>query len=280
MPYLIAAITLVTLGAGIGWNLAPDTPDNAVEPLHITSDTSSSELKAIETKLNELILQLENERQARQALQKTVARLSSSFERRSDADATDETPVIDNATTAHTPNMNFGNMTLPEPVDAQQTLLALGLDNAEIETLEKRTEQQEMEQLYLQNQARREGWYGTRRYFEESRKLESNTNIYREELGDDRYDKYLFQSGQNNRVIAQSIISGSPAEQTGMQAGDIIYRYGDKRIFSWNDLTSATADGDPQQVVRLEIIRDGQMLEFYMKRGPLGIRLGSDRVSP
>jgi S1-C subfamily serine protease len=137
-----------------------------------------------------------------------------------------------------------------------------------------------MQQLYLQNQARREGWYGTRRYFEELRKSEGKENIYRQELGDDQYDKFLFESGQNNRVIATDVLSGSPAEKVGIKSDDIILSYDGKRIFSWNDLTTATAEGDPQQLARIEVIRDNQPIEFYLKRGPIGIRLGSKKIQP
>lgn len=289
MPYIIGVILILSIGIGIGWSLAPESSSHTIETVSDSSQSvDATNIKEINSKLNDLVLQLENERQARKHLQQSLAQLRQDLKKTGienlSEDITealpDETTVSDPASAANVASAQMNQFGVQNVSDREQALLSVGLDNADIDKIDKRIEQQEMQQLYLQNKARREGWYGTQRYFEESRNLSSNSNIYREELGDDRYDRYLYESGQNNRVLVQSVISGSPAEQVGLIEGDVIYRYGDKRIFGWNDLTSATAEGDPSQVIRIEIKRKDQSLEFYVKRGPLGIRLGSDRVNP
>ena len=286
MPYFISALVLLTIGIGLGWGLSRDDDPAAEDSQSFTSSQSSGDsIHTLSTKIDELTLQLENERQHRVSLENDLIKLRKLVT----ANIT-QNPAI----TAHG---DISNDTSPLPEDdsaniaqantlengmtkIQQALIAVGMDGDLMERIEQRVEKQEMQQLYLQNQARREGWYGTSRYFEEQRKADSEDNVYREELGDERYDKFLFETGQNNRVTAYNVLSGSPAEKVGMQANDIVYSYNDKRIFSWDDLTRATAEGDPQQVVRIEVIRDGEPLEFYLKRGPLGIRLGSLKVNP
>lgn len=166
-----------------------------------------------------------------------------------------------------------------ETTRQQQTLLALGLDQAAIERLNQRREKREMDELYLRNKSVREGWFQTEKYALERRKI-TNTNIYREEMGDELYDKYLYDTGQFNRVEVQSVLTGSPAEKVGLSDGDIIYRYDGERIYGWTDLTNATAQGDPNQTVKVEVLRNGETVDVYMQRGPLGIRINSNRINP
>lgn len=286
MPYFISALVLLTVGIGLGWGLSRDDDPAVGDPRSfISSQSSGDSIHALSTKIDELVLQLENERQHRISLENDLIKLRKLV-------SANITPVP--ATTVHDdlsnnvsrqPENNSANIAQANTLEngmtkIQQALIAVGMDGDLMERIEQRVEKQEMQQLYLQNQARREGWYGTSRYFEEQRKADSGDNVYREELGDERYDKFLFETGQNNRVTAYNVLSGSPAEKVGIQANDIVYSYDDKRIFSWDDLTTATAEGDPQQMVRVEVIRDGEPLEFYLKRGPLGIRLGSQKVNP
>ncbi|MDH5547105.1 MAG: PDZ domain-containing protein [Gammaproteobacteria bacterium] len=284
-PALMLALVLI-IGLGIGWSISRNSVDNDVAEKIDAIATDDISLESLRLKVNELILIVENERQARQTLQRKYEQLqkqlivasasvhpSNSATENSDASNQTSATGSDESTINAFQNDDRLN-------EVQQALMSLGMDTVAMEKIQHRVEQQEMQQLYLQNQARREGWYGTRRYFEETDKLESKGNVYREELGDRRYDKFLFQSGQNNRVKVQSVLSGSPAESIGLQENDIVYTYGDKRIFNWNDLTNATAAGDPQQMARVEVLRNGELIEFYIKRGPMGIRLGSARVDP
>lgn len=162
----------------------------------------------------------------------------------------------------------------------EEALMTVGLDTAAVERIGQRLESIEMERLYLRDQAQREGWIGTERYTEAQRALTSRSDVLREELGEEGYDRYLFETGRPNRVMVQSVLAGSPAEQAAIQPGDVVVRYDDARVFSWRDLTSAAAEGTAGQPVRVEVQRDGQTLSVYLPRGPLGVRLGSERAAP
>ena len=289
MPYLIPALVVLTVGIGLGWSLSRDDSDALQgKQTHTQTQTDSSITHTLNTKLDELILQLENERQKRVALENDLKQLrklvmgnaSTSAEAFTSNDL-DSSEGPDRASPSPNPrSLTRADLLEDSATKIQQALISVGMDGELMDRIEQRVEKQEMDQLYLQNQARREGWYGTRRYFDEQKKVDSGDNIYREELGDERYDKFLFETGQKNRVSASSVLSGSPAEKVGIQSNDVIYSYNDKRIFTWGDLTSATAEGDPQQMVRVEVLREGEHIEFYLKRGPLGIRLGSQLVKP
>jgi C-terminal processing protease CtpA/Prc len=138
----------------------------------------------------------------------------------------------------------------------------------------------EMERLYLHDQATREGWVGTPRYRQEIMSLIEREEDLRLELGDDDYDLYLYGIGQPNRVVIQSVIEGSPAQEAGIQSKDIVYSYAGNRLYTVRDLLTATTEGIASEPVLLEVIRDGHIFEFDLPRGPLGVRLTSENHKP
>ena len=140
-------------------------------------------------------------------------------------------------------------------------------------------EQLEMERLYLRDQSAREAW-DRARLREEMRRLDSKEESLRDQLGDSAYDAYLYASGQPNRVAVTSVLASAQAGQVGIAAGDHILRYDNQRVYNWRDLRTATTSGDISDVVEIEVDRDGETLQFYLARGPLGIRMNSLSVAP
>jgi len=181
--------------------------------------------------------------------------------------------------------------TLPTSTDAapvgtaenavpMQVYMDVGLDPAQVEEIQRRQADLEMERLYLRDQAIREGWIGSDRYAERLDELESGIGQLREELGDDAFDRYLYASGRPNRVRIQSLIEGSPAEQAGLRAGDVIVSYAGRRILAYGDLTGATTAGDVGSSVRVSVRRGESVVDVFVPRGPLGVRLAAQRMAP
>ena len=83
----------------------------------------------------------------------------------------------------------------------------------------------DLERLELRDQAIREGWFRSERYFDELQALQGQNVKLRDEIGDQAYDSYLYQVGANNRVTVTSIIPGSAAELAGIQSGDVVEAY-------------------------------------------------------
>ena len=126
-----------------------------------------------------------------------------------------------------------------------------------------------MQQMALDDRARREGWFNTPRYFEEVRALDSGPESVRNYLGDEAYDRYLYATGRPNRLSVQSVIATSPAEQAGLMQGDVILSYGDQRVFSTAqliDLRSSGAQGEP---VLMQILRNGERITREARPGAL-----------
>ena len=56
--------------------------------------------------------------------------------------------------------------------------------------------------------------------------------------------------------------------------------YDNERMFNWNELQAATAKGERGEYVNVTVLRNGQLVNLWMPRGPLGVRLGAARVKP
>ena len=159
-------------------------------------------------------------------------------------------------------------------------LIRGGIDASVAEDIVRRKNSIELKRLELQDLATREDYLNTPLYFEQLEDINRLDISLREELGDERYDDYLFNSRQNNRIRISSVMLGSAAEQAGILKGDIVLDYDNKRMFSWSELKDATAQGELGEYVSISIYRSGEIFSFSVPRGPLGMQLGSTRLEP
>ena len=162
----------------------------------------------------------------------------------------------------------------------EDAFIAAGFAQADAAYLAQRVGRQEMDMLYLRDQAIREGWLDTPRYEEAARELRNDRISLRDELGADGYDRFLYASGQSNRVVIDSVIDSSPGQTVGLQPGDVIMSYNGNRIFSARDLRSATTGSNTDEYAALQVDRGGQIIEYYLPGGPIGVRIGVDSVLP
>jgi membrane-associated protease RseP (regulator of RpoE activity) len=199
------------------------------------------------------------------------------LERGSAADDEDVNPgtvVIDGQSNVDTPVSRLN------PAVTASNLINAGVEQDLAADIVRRANEIDLKLLELRDRASREGYFGTDRYAREVAALREQSPSLRDEIGDDRYDSYLFATRQNNRVRAVSVMMGSPAELAGMQDGDMILSYDNTRMFNWNELQAATALGERGEYVNVAVLRNGQLHNLWIPRGPLGIRLGTVRVKP
>ena len=171
----------------------------------------------------------------------------------------------------------FRRGTPPATVD---NLLAAGIDYTSAQALEARQNQFQLDRLELVDQAEREGWRDSEQFSDRLSDLEDQRPDLRTELGDDAYDRYLFEAGRSNRVTIASIIPGSEAELAGVQVGDIIFSYANSRVFTTGELQSATRAGNRGELITLQVDRQGQSVSIEVARGPLGVTLNPEQQSP
>ena len=212
---------------------------------------------------------LAEEREARQALAEEVQRLREELGQLAVIPPADQPPREEAAPDPHMPE---AKLRFDEPA-----LVAEGIPADVAAELRGRFDESRMEELYLRDQATREGWLHTPRYREELSDLRVGL---REEIGDEDYDRLLYATRQNNRVIVHEVLQGSPAMQADLRAGDIIYSYDGRRIFDRSALLAATTEGKAGATVAIDVVRDGELERMYLPRGPIGILMKPTRGAP
>ena len=282
---LVTLSLAVFIGIAIGLMMAddPGAPTASLQAPEVdrampAAATAAENFDAAERtagSIGELHRLLQNEISARQALAQKLETLSRQVA------ALDGAAGLDATTgSADQPAAGADDPELPEAgwFD-QQALLDSGMDSSLASELKLTFEQLEMERLFLRDRAAREGW-DREQMRNELQTLESRQDELRERLGETAYDAYLYASGQSNRVAVTSVLASAQAGQAGIKSGDHILRYDSQRIYNWMDLRAATTSGDISDMVPVEIERDGETLQFYLARGPLGIRMDALRVAP
>jgi C-terminal processing protease CtpA/Prc len=96
----------------------------------------------------------------------------------------------------------------------------------------------------------------------------------RAELGEQDYERYLRAVGRPTSIGVRSVLASSPAEQAGLLPGDEVVAYGGQRVFDTADLNRLTLQGQPGESIALDVVRDGQQIQLYVPRGPIGIMSG------
>jgi membrane-associated protease RseP (regulator of RpoE activity) len=162
----------------------------------------------------------------------------------------------------------------------ERALVAAGVDATTATEIRRRRDELSLSEIYLRDQATREGWLDTPRFTAEMAEIERQRTSVRDEIGDEAYDRYLAALDQPNRVTVDEVMLESPAAVAGLQTGDMVLRYGETRIFSPSDLVSATRGGTAGENVRVEVIRQGRRFEIEVPRGPLGVMIGAARGDP
>ncbi len=168
----------------------------------------------------------------------------------------------------------------PSIADEQNALRQAGVSQERMEAIQRQQDQRSLARLELFDRAEREGWSNTERLGEELETLDETSTSLREELGDAAYDQYLFNLGQANRILVESVIAGSTADLAGMRAGDMIISYAARRVFSLRELRAATREGVRNEPIVMEIVRDQQPMTMDVVRGPLGITMTATSIAP
>ena len=154
----------------------------------------------------------------------------------------------------------------------KQRLVEAGFLPAQAEWILRREQELQMDALQARFDAERSGdpvdWTANRTMAADS---------LRAELGDAEYERYLDASGRSTNVAVSSVIESSPAQSAGLQPGDEIVRYDGERVFSMTDLTRQTMVGEPGETVVIDIMRNGNIMQVVMPRGPVGITGGRRR---
>lgn len=284
-PFIFITVALA-IGVVIGVYVQSDSETSDLTPttpIPASSITSADRITAINPDtdravagLGELNRLLQNEVRARQQLEYKFEQLSRQM------DDLDRNVQSFNRATGTGQEINDDDSDTPDSDNNwfnEQALIDSGMPDSQASELMAHFEQLELERLYLRDQSIRESWDRSK-YREALQTIANKEDDLRNRLNESEYDAYLYASGQSNRVAVTSVLSSAQAGTAGIIAGDYIIRYDDQRIYNGFDLREATAGGNIEDTVALEVEREGETLLFYLPRGPLGIRMNSVSIAP
>ena len=242
----------------------------SVNPFSAETDdnTDLRRIELLESSVAQLKQQLMQVEQALELANEAIAAIN---------DADSSTSV---ATVKKDDSGRFMASALNQRLYSLDNLIRGGIDPLQAEDIIRRKNSIELKRLELQDRARRENYLNTQRYYDELQAINRLDVSLREELGDERYDEYLYDSKQNNRIRIASVMLGSVAEQAGILRGDVVMSYDNQQMFTWDELKDATASGELGEYVSISIYRDGEIFSFSVPRGPLGVQLGATRLQP
>ncbi|MFK8032449.1 MAG: PDZ domain-containing protein [Gammaproteobacteria bacterium] len=276
-------LLVLTLLAGIGLGAWAREAISS-EPPPLTNDTILSESSdsfarpeppALQV-IDELRDELERAQQERDDLRNQLEALSVRLS------ALDKQPVAD------LPNRNADAQRAKERASRRRgsgalTVAALteaGISERDASSIKSRLDELAMQRLYLRDQAQREGWLGKEEYRSQIRQLNDTQNNLPQEIGEDNYSRYLYAMGRPNQVNVQSVIENSPAYNAGMQTGDRLVSYDSQSVYDARNIRQGTRRGTAGEMVPMVVMRNGQRVELYVPRGPLGITMNSQSVLP
>jgi len=282
---ILQALILIGIGIVIGlliYPLSKETkPSEISSSAKIMNTTSNKSTLSSESEQLENINQLlASEIEAREELQRQLATLQNQFNLFRGSSSAAEVELPGKQQQIISTRQSRIAMTQDRSWFNEAALLEVGIDETEARRLREMYEKNEMDRLYLRDQAIREGWLGKSRYVNEMQALNSQIAVLQEDLDEETYDAYLYASGKANRVVVDSTLSNSPAAKAGLAPGDVILKYNNKRIYTAGKLRELTTQGEPNSVVSVELIRNGKLVTVYLPIGPLGIRMNSRSVAP
>jgi hypothetical protein len=91
----------------------------------------------------------------------------------------------------------------------------------------------------------------------------------RTEIGDDEYAKYRQALGRPVGIGILQVQPNTSAAGAGIKLGDQIVAYGGRRVYNVYMLNSLVAESSSSGVVTVDVLRDGQVIQLVLPRGPL-----------
>jgi membrane-associated protease RseP (regulator of RpoE activity) len=272
------SIALVVAGLAAGFVIAAWWGGSSLKPTPDSRDSLTTEkrLDALEAELAfearrrvelEAELALLNQRIAESLPVEGLESIDSSDSPEDRSETVEQAPVAE----APAPRrvVRVGPPAAIDERNLVERFIAAGITPERAQWIVARSEELRMQALQEQYDAAREN-----RPIDPA--LAGRMTTLRNELGDTDYERYLQALGLPTNVQVGRVLATSPGAQAGIKAGDQIVSFDGERVFDMRDINRLTLEGEPGQMVAVDVMRDGQLVQLYVPRGPIGIMGGRD----
>lgn len=164
---------------------------------------------------------------------------------------------------------SFAASARPQGLDPD-ALISAGFTSNQADEIVRLADEATYARLQLRYEALRGEW-NPGQLREAASALPSLRETLTQDYGEAAFDRFLYATGQPNRVIVRSTLQGSPAEAAGIRSGDTLYAVDDTRVYANADLLRIAAAGEVGEQIPVTVLRDGERLNLYIPRGPLGL---------
>ncbi len=100
-------------------------------------------------------------------------------------------------------------------IDEARSITA-GIDPATATILVKQRNKSALEEMYLRDQAMREGWLCTEKYRDVRAELQQEVDALWAELDENDHDRLLYATGKPNRITVESVMGEAAAAWVGL----------------------------------------------------------------
>ena len=267
---VLCAALLVAIGLGTLVSALDRTKEHPVTPIGIDEPKADTSL---DERLQDLEQALVEEREARIALEDTLAMLFEELDRLEGTDegaAARSQAAAENERRARAVERRGQRNEVDRSRSYQERRVAILVEGGFSDEEARRALELESEASFRAMQL---AWEAQRNG-EATDVMDVMSNpqtILRAEMGDDAYARFLEAQGQPTAIRITQVLGGSPGSSAGLQAGDELISYNGERVFNVMELRNSTMQGQPGEDVVVEIERDGVRMQLTLPRGPIGI---------
>ena len=93
------------------------------------------------------------------------------------------------------------------------------------------------------------------------------TFVCTEAAGQDRPYLAVQLTGDSEQAEIERVLAGGPADQAGVKVGDVIVGFDGTKVSSLEDLRENLGQAQPDQVIKLDLERDGEIISLDVKLG-------------
>jgi S1-C subfamily serine protease len=102
----------------------------------------------------------------------------------------------------------------------------------------------------------------------------------RKQLGEEDYDWFLYASGISNRMVVHDAPGPDILGDIDLKPGDILLSYDGTRVLRPSELQRLSREGERGARVKVELLRQGEVIATSLPRGPLGVTFSTARLTP